>query len=302
MVRRRRRAPVPNGPETDVVFERGFANSDPVEDLARRLARTTDPPSAIASLLGQAYLAVFDDRLTPDQRREATAGVLVAAMRHGSTSTTVALSAPVPARPHLVRHMRAAAEHAFGEHVDVDGLVSQDGDVLVRITWDPRHPVPARVLELVGPDAGASLWPAPCLVSPLVLYDRQEYDINWWSVSNVLIASPAAQGADIPLAALVASLAGVRRPEDLGIVLLARPHMFSAELTQLPHLLVDPVEASDPAAVDRALGSVQQELNRRLSGGGQEDHADLVVLVRELTDLQDGALEQLGTIARAGRR
>jgi DNA invertase Pin-like site-specific DNA recombinase len=95
--------------------------------------------------------------------------------------------------------MRAAAECAFGEHVDVDGLVSQDGDVLVRVTWDQRHPVPARVLELVGPDAGPSLWPAPCLVSPLVLYDRQEYDLNWWSLSNVLIASPAGQGAEIPL-------------------------------------------------------------------------------------------------------
>jgi hypothetical protein len=204
--------PAPPEAETDVLVERGFAAADPVEDLARRPARTADPSGAIASLLGQAYLAVFDEQLSTNERREATTGVLVTGTRHGRSSTTVVLAAPVPARPHLVRHMRAAAERAFGDHVDVDGLVSQDGDVLVRVTWDQRHPVPARVLELVGPGAGPSLWPAPCLVSPLVLYDRQEYDLNWRSVSNVLIASPAGQGAEIPLTALVASLASVRRP------------------------------------------------------------------------------------------
>jgi hypothetical protein len=204
--------PAPPEAETDVLVERGFAAADPVEDLARRPARTADPSGAIASLLGQAYLAVFDEQLSANERREATTGVLVTGTRHGRSSTTVVLAAPVHARPHLVRHMRAAAERAFGDHVDVDGLVSQDGDVLVRVTWDQRHPVPARVLQLVGPDAGPSLWPAPCLVSPLVLYDRQEYDLNWRSVSNVLIASPAGQGAEIPLTALVASLASVRRP------------------------------------------------------------------------------------------
>ena len=166
----------------------------------------------------------------------------------------------------------------------MDGLVSQDGDVLVRITWDQRHPVPARVLELVGPDAGPSLWPAPCLVSPLVLYDRQEYDLNWRLLSNVLIASPAGQGAEIPLTALVASLASVRRPEDLGLVLLARPHMLPAEVGKLSHVLVDPVDSFDSAAVAwRCKASA-----RHSTGAYQAARADargLVVVLREMADL-----------------
>ena len=51
--------------------------------------------------------------------------------------------------------------------------IKDSGDVLVRISWDPRHPVSGRVLELVGPGAGAALWPSPRLVPLLLLYDRQ---------------------------------------------------------------------------------------------------------------------------------
>jgi len=105
----------PDGPESDVRIQDGFAEVDPVEDLARRLARTSDPASAIASLLAQAYAVVFDEQLQPDERREATEGVTVAATRHGRTSTTLVLAAPVAARPHLVHNMRAAAERAFGD-------------------------------------------------------------------------------------------------------------------------------------------------------------------------------------------
>jgi hypothetical protein len=259
------------------------------------------PAGAIASLLGQAYLAVYQEQLTTDQRRDATDRVSVAGTRHGRTSTTLVISAPVPARPYLVRHMRAAAERAFGEHVDVDGLVSHDRDVLVRVTWDSRHPVAPRLLELVGPGAGPSLWPAPCLVSLLMLYDRQEYDLNWWSLSNVLIASPAGQGADIPLTALAASLASVRRPEDLGLLVLARPHMLPEELGRMPHGLVDPVDSSDAVAVRAALGSVRHELDRRIAAVGGDDQ-DLVVIVHELADLESEAFEELGAIAAAGPR
>ncbi len=278
----------------------GFAQADPIADLARRLARTSDPPAAIASLLAQAYAGLFAEQLTPEQQREATTGVTLAATRHGKTSTTLVLAAPVPARPHLVRGMRAAAERAFGEHVDVDGLVSQDGDVLVRLTWDRRHPVPARVLELVGPLAGPVLWPAPYLVSLLALYDREEFHANWHALTNLLIAAPTGQGADVPLSALVASLASVRRPEDLGLVLLARPHTLPVELGRLPHGLFDPVDPADPAAVEQALEAVRQELDRRRAGEPASDEPDLVVVVRELCDLEPAALRSLSAIAAVG--
>ena len=200
-----------------------------------------------------------------------------------------------------VRAPAPAAERAFGEHLDVDGMVSYDGDVLVRLTWDKRHPVPARVLELVGPAGGPSLWPAACLVTPLLLYDRQELALNWWSISNMLVASPAGHEVEVPLSALVASLASVRRPEDMGMVLLARPHTLPAELERFPHLLLDPVDSADAAAVGRALDSVRQELDRHLAAS-QEDLPDLLLVVRELGDVEGEALEQLAAIAAAGPR
>jgi nucleoid-associated protein YgaU/DNA-binding SARP family transcriptional activator len=299
VVRRRRPAPTPAGRESDVRIAGGFAEADPVEGLARRLARTSDPSTVVATLLGQAYLAVFAEQLSAEQRREVD-GVSLAATRHGRTSTTLVLAAPVAARPHLVRGMRAAAERAFGEHVDVDGLVSRDGDVLVRVTWDPRHPVSGRVLELVGPGAAPTLWPAPSLVPLLLLYDRQDFDANWDALSNVLLAAPAGS-VEVPLTALVASLASVRRPEDLGLVLLAQPHTLPEDLGRLPHGLLDPVNSADPEAVQRALAAVRQELDRRTEAGAT-DEPDLLVVIRELCDLEPEEMAMLGSIAAAGPR
>jgi hypothetical protein len=141
------------------------------------VARTSGPAAAIASLWGQAYAAIFDEQLTPSQRRD-TEGVTVATTKHGRSSTTLVLAAPVAARPYLVHNMRAAAERAFGSQVDVNGLVGQDGDVFIRVTWDPRHPIDGRLLELVGTSAAACAWPTPCLMPAFVPYDRQHLAIN----------------------------------------------------------------------------------------------------------------------------
>jgi hypothetical protein len=298
VVRRRRPAPIPNEPESDVRIENGFAEADPVEDLARRLARSSDPAAAIASLLGQAYAAVFDEQLQPEERREASEGVAVAATRHGRTSTTLVLAAPVAARPHLCNNMRAAAERAFGEQVDVDGLVGQDGDVLVRVTWDPRRPIAGHLLERVN--AGIpSAWPAPCLVPALVLRDRQYMSINWHTVHNVLVAAPTGQGTEVPVSALVAALASRRTPEDLGLVVVARPHTLPGEIGVFPHGLLDVVDPASPEAVQQALESVKLEVDRRREAGSSNE-SDLVVVVRELGDIEPDALQILAAIAAAG--
>jgi hypothetical protein len=302
VVRRRRQAQPPFGRENDLEIDGGFATSDPLEDLARRVGQTGDAPSTIASLLSQAYLRVFDAELTVDQRREASEGVKLVATRHGKSSTTLTVAAPVAARAHLIRHMRAAAESAFGEHVDVDGLVSPDGDVLVRLLWDSRHPVPARLLELVSADAGPSLWPRPCLIDVLALYSRQELKVNWWTISNVLIGAPTGQSVEVPLSALVASLASTRRPEDVGLILIARLHSVPAEIGRFPHILLDPVDATDADAVKQTLLSVRQELTRRASTNESEDIPDLVVVVRELAELEPEAVELLGAILVEGPR
>jgi hypothetical protein len=195
--------------------------------------------------------------------------------------------------------MRAPAECAFGEHVDVDGLVSQDGDVLVRLLWDSRHPVPARLLELVGADAGPALWPKPCLIDLLALYSRQELKVNWWTLGNVLIGAPTGQSVEIPLSALSASLASTRRPEDLGLILIARPHSVPAEIGRFPHILLDPVDGD---AVKQALLSVRHELTRRASTDEGEDIPDLVLVIRELAELDPEAVEVLGAILVEGPR
>jgi hypothetical protein len=298
VVRKRRSWREPPGPESDVAIQNGFADVDPVADLSRRLARTSDPAAAVASLLGQGYAGIFDEVLQPDERREIH-DVRVAATRHGRTSTTLAVAAPVAARPFFVAHMRAAAERAFGEHVDVDGLVDQNGDVLVRVTWNPRRPIDGNLLERVGALEVPSVWPLPCLVPVLVLYDRQHFAINWHEVGNVLIASPTGQGAEAPLAALGAALASVRAPADLGMVIVARPHTLSDEVGLFPHTLIDVADPGDPDTVQQALESVKREIDRRRESGGA-DEPELVVLLRELGDLEPQAMDLCGAIAANG--
>ncbi|HEX9371783.1 MAG TPA: hypothetical protein VF897_12295, partial [Roseiflexaceae bacterium] len=302
VVHRRRPAPIPTERESDVQIADGFAEADPVHDLARRLAYTPDPPTVIAGMLGQAYMAVFDEQLRGNQREEATEGVSVAATRHGRTSTTVVLAAPVAARPHLVRSMRAAAERAFGEHVDVDGQVDSNRDVLVRVTWHPRRPLPAHLFERAGVGDGsalASAWAAPALVPALVLYDRQHLAIDWHSLHNVLVAAPTGQGADVPLVALVAALCSKWTPEDLGLIVVARPHTLPGEIGLFQHGLGDVVDAGDPPALQEALESVKLEIERRRHADAA-DEADLVVVVRELGDLEPAVQRLLGEIAAAG--
>ncbi|MDQ6675365.1 MAG: LysM peptidoglycan-binding domain-containing protein [Chloroflexota bacterium] len=287
-----------DGPESDVQIEDGFADVDPVEHLARRLARTSDPASAIASLWGQAYAAIFDEQLQPNQLSEVQ-GVTVAATRHGRSSTTLVLAAPVAARPYFVHNMRAAAERAFGSQVDVDGQVGQDGDVLVRVTWDPRRPIAGHLLELVGASAARCAWAAPCLVPAMVLYGRQHLAINWHTLGNVLLAAPTGQSADVPLTALVAALASVRAPEDLGLVVIARPHTLPAEIGAFPHGLMDVVDPGDPEALRLALESVKLEIDRRRQAGSSGE-ADLVVVLRELGDLEPEAISTAAAIAATG--
>jgi hypothetical protein len=256
-------------------------------------------------LLGQAYAAVFDAHLKGNQRDEASRGVSVAATRHGRGSTTLVLTAPLEARPHLVRNMRAAAERAFGSDVDVDGQVDTNGDVLVRVTWHPRRPLSARLVEPADAgDAGAleSAWPPTALVPALVLYDRQQLAINWRTLRNVLIAAPTGQGADVPLVALIASLCSKREPKDLGLVIVARPHTLPDEVGVLPHGLLDVMDPADPVAVQRALESVKVELDRRRQTNEDAGDADLVVVVRELCELEPEAQRLLGEIAAAGPR
>jgi nucleoid-associated protein YgaU/DNA-binding SARP family transcriptional activator len=300
VVRRRRSAPPPLQAESDMSIRDGFAATDPVEGLARRLAQTMDPAAAVAGLLSRAYADVLAEELTEEQQQEAMTGLEVLTTRHGRSSTTVSISAPVSARPHLIRQMQAATMRAFGEHTDVDGLVSRDGDVVVRVTWHPRHPVSAQLLDRLG-ESAAVAWPDPCLVPLMGLYDRQTLSVNWHSVTNVLIAAPLGDGADIVLSALQVALASARAPDNLGFVMVAAPRSLPDELAQLPHMLMDPVDPEESDGVLAALDAVHAEMNRRVGGASQEV-PEIVLVIAELAALDATALGRLATIAGNGHR
>ena len=61
------------------------------------------------------------------------------------------------------------------------------------------------------------------------------------------------------------------------------------------------MNSADPAAVQQALMAVRQELDRRMAAGAT-DEPDLVVVIRELGDLDAAAIGMLKTIAAAGPR
>ena len=129
--------------------------------------------------------------------------------------------------------------------------------------------------------------------------DRQPIDVNWHALRNVLVASPTGQGPETPLVALVASLVSVRRLEDLGLVLISRPHTLPDEIGLLPHGLADPVDPTDTGAVDQVIAGVRQELDRRIAADAT-DQPDLVVVIGEICDLAPSAVAQLGMVAAAG--
>jgi hypothetical protein len=303
VVRRRRRVPLPSEPESDVVLADGFAEADPSQRLAQRLAgRGIDPAAQIAVRLSRAYAAILSTALArPDQ--DALFGqVSLVGMRHGRSSTTLMLSAPVAARAHLIRHLPAAAARAFGDSVDVEGLVSHEGDVLVRLTG-VRQAVRGRLIEVAAGagEAAPEVWPAPTLVPLGLLADRQTLLANWDGLNHVLVAAPLGQGADAVLVALLASLAAERPPSDLGMVTIAAPRTLPEEVGVLPHQLVPLVDPQQPHDVLEALEQVRAELGRRVVAGASNE-PDLVLVVRELADLAPEALGVLGPILADGPR
>jgi hypothetical protein len=277
----------------------GFAAPDPVEALARRLAQTMDPAAAVAGLLSRAYAEIYNKELTDEDRRVAMSGLELVTTRHGRSSTTLTVAAPVEARPYLIHHMQAAVARAFGEHTDVDGQVSRDGDVVVRVTWHPRHPVPAHLIDRLAAEGEATAWPAPCLVPLMALYDRQSLSMNWRSLTSVLVAAPLGDGAETILAAVVAALASGRAPDELGFVIIAAPRTLPDELAELPHVLIDPADALSVESVQPAVNGVHAELARRLEGRSQSD-ADLVLVIGELADLDPGVMGAIASIAASG--
>jgi hypothetical protein len=231
-VLRRRRRREPQG-EPAATLDHGFALADPARVLGNHLAGESDAATEIANRLSRSYATIFAASLSESERADVLGRVELAAVRHGRTSTTCVLSAPPAVRGHLLRNLEAAVSGAFGDAIDIEGLVSHDGDVFIQLAGiDPRR---LRLAVLEDSSSELRLWPEPLLVPLGLLYDRQTMYANWHTLGHVLIAAPLGQAAETVLVGLAASLIARCPPSDLAVVTFAAAQMFPPELVAAPH-------------------------------------------------------------------
>ncbi|HLZ27855.1 MAG TPA: LysM peptidoglycan-binding domain-containing protein [Chloroflexota bacterium] len=260
--RMRRLRPLSHEPETEIVVEGGFAETQLAHDFTRGLLGAGFDP--VAALVAQ--LRRFLDGYNLGH-------VGIVAIRHGRSATTLTLAAGLAEQPILVD---LAPEFASQLDAEAEAWVSADQDVVLRL-------VRVRKTRLLpAPDAQPD---GPCLVPLGVLYDRQVYVATCTSLGHVLIASLPGHGADTILTSLVATLTARRSPEQLRVWMVGGPRSIAAPVFQLPHL-ARAIDPGDESALMIAADDLRAELDRRALGAPD---ADLVVVVPELTSLGEHA-------------
>jgi hypothetical protein len=227
-------------------------------------------------------------------------GARLAAVRHGRSSTTLLLQdVPMPARQQLIEALPEAATRAFGPKSDVEGMVSVDGDVLIRLT---RMASGANTVGLENPSSGPEAWAVRSMLVRLgLLADRQIYAAHWDTVSHVLVAAPSGHGADAVLAALLASLVARRSPADLGLIVIGRPHSLPDEFLGVSHVPEPQVDPHDEGAALDIIQRVRRELDDRMAHC-QPEQPDIVLVVPELADLSAEHHAALGAVMLHGPR
>jgi len=224
VVRRRRRAD--RAAEPSSALEQGFALADPARIMGQRLAGESEAATEIANRLAHSFATVLTASLSESEQLDVFGQVALVAVRHGLASTTCVLSAPPVARAHLLRHLEAAVGSAFGDAVDIDGVVTHDGDLFIQIVGIDQRRLRVAVVDEVP--AEQRVWPEPLLVPLGLLYDRQTLYANWPALNHVLVAAPMGQAAETMLVGLIASLAARRPPAELALVTLAYPRTLRA--------------------------------------------------------------------------
>jgi hypothetical protein len=170
-----------------------------------------------------------------------------------------------------------------GHNVDIEGLVSHDGDLFIQLTGIDQRRLRVAVLDTSASDA--RLWADPFLVPLALLGDRQTLYANWHTLGHVLIAAPLGQAAEPVLVGLAASLVARRPPSNLALLTLAAPRTLPPELVTVPHQLVPVVDPADDDAVRTVLQQLRDELDRRAAAEATAA-VDVVVIVRELAGLR----------------
>jgi DNA-binding SARP family transcriptional activator len=268
-------------PETDVALEGGFAQArlTPVVDRGgQRRGGVADEVHRLAA----SVLQFLRDSAGVDT----AAGASIVSARHGRSSTTLALVAPIASQAHLVDRLPEIATR-LGAGASAEAELTPDGDVAVRVRGFSAGLNSA-------PDVSAHV-AVPTLVPIGVLPDRQEFLANWDSLGHVLIASPFGGGATAVLTSVLAHLAARRDPARLQIRMIAGSRALPQALLGLPHQVGPAIDPLDQEALAAVLYEVRAELDRRLVGGWA-DQPELVLVAAELLEVEpySGLLGEVG--------
>ena len=267
----RRLRPLSRVPENDVVLDHGFAEAEPARDLTRGVHGIGFDP--VAALVGQLQRFLAEYNLDDVQ---------VVAVKHGHSSTTIALRCTLAQQPLLID---LAPVFAATLGAEAEAAVSIDQDVHLKLLELRR----TRLLP-TAKSATTSL----CLVPLGVLYDKQIFSAAWDALGHILVVSLPGHGADTILTSLVATITARRSPEQLRIWTIAPPRALPAPLFDLPHLerVIDPAAETD---LQRFADDLRAELDRRANRPAAQE-PDLVVLISELSGLGAQA-ERLALLA-----
>jgi len=136
VLRRRHSRPDRRELESDVAVKAGFAEAEPAEELVRRPSGDDlNAARLIAARMSRTVAGELFGQGVGHGDGLSVSGASLAAVRHGRSSTTLVLQqVPMAARAQLIACLPRAATMAFGDRSDVEGMVSRDGDVLVRLT------------------------------------------------------------------------------------------------------------------------------------------------------------------------
>jgi hypothetical protein len=241
----RRRPRTPSVPETDTELdEHAFSRAAPAAVLAARRDGGDDPHGIVlGELLAHELLARAE--------RAGLREVRLVSVSAGRTASDVSFAVALHDRPLLEATLRATNDLA--RRVTVSR--SEDQDVVVRLEGVRR--------EAVG---GAGVLTDSVVLLCLGLrMDGRACLAGWEALGQVVIATqPGTTDAQEHAAALVATLAGQRSPEQLRLYTIAGRTSALADLAPLPHqrACVDPAE---DGAVMSVLAGLRAEVEARQS-------------------------------------
>jgi hypothetical protein len=300
VLRRRHRRPGRMQRESDVAVNAGYAEAEPTDEFSSNT--DSDDVSVAIAIAERMSREVAEVLLcsSEDSAELPLDGAMLAAVRHGRSSTTLFLQrVPMAARQQVIEALPEAATRAFGSRSDVEGMVSVDGDVLVRLTGVVDA---APTISSDGPRTATQAWTVPSTLLRMgLLADRQVFAASWEALSHVLVAAPSGRGAEVVLEALLASLIARRSPAELGLIVIGRSHSLPDELLGVPHMLEPRVDPHDEAAALTLIQLVRREMDDRLSNV-RADQPDIVVVVPELTDLSAEHCATLNAVMLHGPR